>query len=69
MSSFLGGTIDAQYLLLLIPLLVLHLGQLAEEWFGIKKRPFQRAILAGIMLFLLLVIERPDSHAFIYFQF
>ncbi len=68
-ESFAGGAIDAQYLLLLIPVAFLHLGQLAEEWFGIKKRPYQRAILAGIMLFVVVVVERPDSHAFIYFQF
>jgi len=66
---FFGEHVETIYFVLLIPVFIFHLGQLAHEWFGIRKTAYRLSVIAGIMLFLLLVVERSEEHAFIYFQF
>jgi alginate O-acetyltransferase complex protein AlgI len=58
-----------RFLLLLIPIALLHAGQLMHEWFGLRKNAYVRATLAAGMMFALLVVQRQGEHVFIYFQF
>ncbi|TDJ76787.1 MAG: MBOAT family protein [Planctomycetota bacterium] len=60
---------SARYLVLLIPVVALHLGQIAHEWFGLRKSANLRAVVAAVLLFLLTVIRRGEGAEFIYFQF
>jgi alginate O-acetyltransferase complex protein AlgI len=57
------------YLFLLLPIIVLHMGQLAREWFGLRTSGYIRATAAAAMVLGLVVIQRPGRLDFIYFQF
>jgi alginate O-acetyltransferase complex protein AlgI len=64
-----GRIAQARYLMLVLPVLLLHLGQLGEEWWGLRKTALRRAVAASFMLFVLLIMDRDPGHVFIYFQF
>ncbi len=68
-SFELGEVTNARYLLLVAPVLAMHAGQLLHEWYGLKKHVWLRATVAGVFLFLLLVVRRSEAGDFIYFQF
>lgn len=56
-------------LVLLLPIIGLHLGQLLCEWFGLRSSAPLRLGLCALWMFLLLVVERPAGSPFLYFQF
>jgi alginate O-acetyltransferase complex protein AlgI len=64
-----GDVHIGRYLLLAAPVALLHFGQLGHEWFGLRKTAYRRAAVAGVMLFLLVVVHRGSSSEFLYFQF
>jgi len=65
----LADLAQARHLVLLLPVLALSLGQLAHEWFGLRKGTYLRASAAAFMLFCLVVVSRRVSTEFLYFQF
>ncbi len=68
--GFTSGPVeDWRYLVLVLPVLGVHVFQLGHEWLGWRKTATRRAILAGMFLFLLTVIDRGRGAEFIYFQF
>jgi len=68
-EPFLGPSVQRQFLVLLIPVILLHAGQLAHEWFGFRQNRYVRAVTAAIMLFFLVIVTREQESAFVYFQF
>ena len=68
LSALRLGTGEARYLVLLLPVALLHLAQLGHEWYGWRKTPWRRAAVAAACLFLLAIVKRGRSE-FIYFQF
>jgi alginate O-acetyltransferase complex protein AlgI len=56
-------------LVLLLPVLALHVSQMLREWRGVVPAAVVRLAVCALCLFLLLVIERPSSSPFLYFQF
>ena len=65
----LGDLAQARHLVLVAPVAMLHAGQLFQERFRFEKPVWSRAVLAGVLFVLLLVVFRPSGRAFIYFQF
>ena len=64
-----GELSQARHLVLVAPVVILHMGQLAHEWYGIRANSYVRALAAAIFLFLITVIQRDAPTEFIYFQF
>jgi alginate O-acetyltransferase complex protein AlgI len=60
---------EARHLVLVLPVALLHLGQLAREWYGARPTPVLRAVTTAVLLFLLTVVRRDAPSEFIYFQF
>ena len=60
---------EARHLILVLPVIALHLGQLAKEWFDLRPNNYVRALVAALFLFLLTIIQRDAPAEFIYFQF
>lgn len=56
-------------LVLVSLVLLLHLGRLVYEWFGVNKNVYLLAAFAAVMLFLVLIVEKEVKTEFIYFQF
>ena len=61
--------LHARHALLLIPIVGLHLGQLAHEWYGVRANNYARAFVAALFLFFLTIVQRDAPSEFIYFQF
>jgi alginate O-acetyltransferase complex protein AlgI len=68
-AHFLWPTEMNGILMLLGAVALLHLGQLLHEWFGIRSSPLIRSTVAAAMFLAVLIVQRPDKHVFIYFQF
>ena len=60
---------NARYLVFLVPIVLVHAARFLEERRGSAYPAAARAVVAGLMLSLLLVVGRPSAHAFLYFQF
>jgi len=60
---------QAHHLVFVAPVLLMHLGQAAHEWGGLRKGAYLRASVAAVLLLLLVVVERGAGVEFIYFQF
>ena len=45
-----------QYIILIIPVFLLHAGQLLHEWFGVRKNSYMRAFSAAVMMVLLIIV-------------
>lgn len=60
---------EARFLILVAPIALLHLGQVLEEWYGLRKRPWMRALVAAACLAALCIVRRDETVEFIYFQF
>jgi len=58
-----------QYIILIIPVFLLHAGQLLHEWFGVRKNSYMRAFSAAVMMVLLIIVSRKTESIFIYFRF
>ncbi|MEZ6018068.1 MAG: MBOAT family O-acyltransferase [Planctomycetota bacterium] len=58
-----------RYLLVALPVFLMHLARALREWTGWSERPWHRAVAAAAMLLLLLVVRRGDVQDFVYFQF
>jgi alginate O-acetyltransferase complex protein AlgI len=58
-----------RYLVFVAPILVIHLAQLAREWYGVRISPVTRAVATGCMAFVLIVVDRAEAPPFLYFQF
>ena len=65
----LSAIAEARHAVLLVPVVLLHAGQLLREWYGLRPSRTVRAVTAAVFLFLLLVIQRDAQTEFIYFQF
>jgi alginate O-acetyltransferase complex protein AlgI len=64
-----GDPVQARFLVLVAPVFVLHLGQLAHEWYAVRKSAWSRAVVAALMLLALTVVRGGGAQPFIYFQF
>jgi alginate O-acetyltransferase complex protein AlgI len=58
-----------RYLLVVLPVFLMHFVRALREWTGWKERPMHRVVAAAVMLLLLLVVRRGDVQDFVYFQF
>ena len=58
-----------RYLVFAVPIVLVHVARALEERRGSPFPVATRAVLAGFMLSMLLVVGRPSAHAFLYFQF
>ena len=63
------GLALARHLVLVLPVLALHLGQIGRDWYGIRASRRVQACVAALLLFLLSIIQRDAPTEFIYFQF
>jgi alginate O-acetyltransferase complex protein AlgI len=54
---------------LLVPLFLMHAGQAAHEWLGLKKSTQLRLAVSILYIVLLVLVDRGSSSPFIYFQF
>ena len=60
---------NARHLLLILPIVLLHIGQLSHEWYGVRKTAWRRAFVAAACLAALIIVRRGAPQEFIYFQF
>jgi alginate O-acetyltransferase complex protein AlgI len=60
---------EARHLVLVLPVVLLHVGQLAREWYGARPTAHVRAVTTAVFLLLLTVVQRDAPSEFIYFQF
>ena len=64
-----GFLLDSPQLLFLLPVLLLHCGQAAHEWLGVKKTMQVRVALCVAYIVLLCLVDRGEGSPFLYFQF
>jgi hypothetical protein len=60
---------EPRYLLVALPVFLMHFVRAAREWTGWRERPMHRVLAAAVMILLLLVVRRGDVQDFVYFQF
>ena len=57
------------HLFLLLPVIALHAGQAAHEWYGLEKSAWRRVVVAVAWIVLIALHDRGASAPFLYFQF
>ncbi len=65
----LGFITRSPRLLLLLPVIALHAGQAAHEWYGLEKSASRRVVVAAAWIVLIVLHDRTVSTPFLYFQF
>ncbi|MDF1838466.1 MAG: MBOAT family protein [Planctomycetota bacterium] len=64
-----GHGVSLRYLVLWVPIVLLHATTLVQDRMG-RRLPRQgRALMAGLMLAALFLVRRGEAHEFVYFQF
>jgi alginate O-acetyltransferase complex protein AlgI len=60
---------DARHAVLVLPVVLMHMRRALREWARWRETAYERALVFGVMAFLLLVVRRDSAQDFLYFQF